>query len=250
MASLGFLSALFLLISLQLAASESFDDKYEPQVAFICERPAMHRVVNAWIPDRSTGCMDRMEDILAYCQKMYPDHNITNVVEASSLKTIPSWPMLNSKRLLSHRVRPYRCLSGGFQSDALLVPKHCEFDHRHDQSKCEGFSHWNVVAEDECYKKGARLESFSMLLECKLGHFSGVEFVCCPVKEKQSTLAQAESGPDILVCCAECIDQRWARRPRCFDPGQSVAAHPSFMSMAESMLESKTGCFTRPPVVV
>ncbi|RUS84903.1 hypothetical protein EGW08_007313, partial [Elysia chlorotica] len=178
MASFGV--ALAIVGLLQFAASASLEDKYEPMVAFICERPAMHRTVNSWVADRSVDCLDGLEDILAYCQKMYPEHNVSNVVEASYLVTIPDWPMMHTDRALPHRVRPFRCLSGTFQSDALLVPQHCEFDHRHDQSKCDGFSDWSKVAEDACRKKGDRLESFGMLLNCKLGHFSGVEYVCCP----------------------------------------------------------------------
>nr|KAI8747248.1 amyloid beta A4 protein-like [Biomphalaria glabrata] len=180
MKRLSFICASFSLLQVLLAAS--LEDKYEPMVAFICERPAMHRGVNGWIPDKSTDCLDRMEDILTYCKSMYPDHNITNVVEASYLVTISDWPMGKSDRQHSHRVRPFRCLVGGFQSDALLVPQHCEFDHRHDQSQCEGFSHWNSVADEACAKKGMHLESFGMLLNCQLGKFSGVEYVCCPVK--------------------------------------------------------------------
>ncbi|GFR81809.1 beta-amyloid protein [Elysia marginata] len=186
MASFGVALAIFGF--LQLAASASLEDKYEPMVAFICERPAMHRTVNSWVPDRKVDCLEAMEDILAYCQQMYPDHNVSNVVEASYLVTIPDWPMMNTDRALPHRVRPFRCLSGGFQSDALLVPQHCEFDHRHDQTKCEGFSHWNMVADDACREKGNRLESFGMLLNCKLGHFSGVEYVCCPKDDSEYTM--------------------------------------------------------------
>ncbi|CAG5120903.1 unnamed protein product, partial [Candidula unifasciata] len=165
-----------------LLLAVSAEDKYEPMVAFICDRPAMHRAVNGWIADKSTDCLTRVEDILAYCKTMYPEQNITNVVEASYLVTIPDWPMVSADRKHPHRVRPFRCLVGGFQSDALLVPQHCEFDHRHDQSLCEGFSHWNIVADEACKQKGMHLESFGMLLNCDLGKFSGVEYVCCPNK--------------------------------------------------------------------
>ncbi|XP_059172990.1 amyloid-beta precursor-like protein isoform X2 [Physella acuta] len=186
-----------LLVLWQTSNAATLEEKFEPMVAFICERPAMHRGVNGWISDKSTDCLDRMEDILAYCKNIYPDHNITNVVEASYLVTIPDWPMGTSDRQHPHRVRPFRCLVGGFQSDALLVPQHCEFDHRHDQTLCEGFSHWNSVADDACKKKAMHLESFGMLLNCKLGKFSGVEYVCCPAETDPNYHApQKDDKPD------------------------------------------------------
>uniref|UniRef100_A0A0B7AW35 E1 domain-containing protein n=1 Tax=Arion vulgaris TaxID=1028688 RepID=A0A0B7AW35_9EUPU len=166
-------------------------------VAFICRKPAMYLVESGWKADKSTDCLDRLEDILAYCKVIYPEENITNVVESSYLVTIPNWPLDKSDRQHTHRVRPYRCLPGGFQSDALLVPQHCAFDHRHDQAVCEGFSHWNVVADEACKKRGTHLESFGLLLNCKLGQFSGVEYVCCPNETETSYQPpQSDDKPD------------------------------------------------------
>ncbi|XP_076438736.1 amyloid-beta precursor-like protein isoform X2 [Babylonia areolata] len=153
----------------------------EPMVAFICGKPAMHREVNEWVSDPDTrGCWLDKKPILEYCQKMYPSHNITNVVEASNLVTIPGWPSLKGNSMHTHRLRPFRCIVDNFQSDALLVPQHCKFDHKHDQKVCKGFSHWEVEARDACAADGMHCESFGMLLNCGLGTFSGVEYVCCP----------------------------------------------------------------------
>ena len=49
--------------------------KFEPALAFICNKPAMHRVVNGWEADfnKSTSCIDDPDDILDYCKKVrYP----------------------------------------------------------------------------------------------------------------------------------------------------------------------------------
>nr|KAG5689156.1 hypothetical protein BaRGS_007927 [Batillaria attramentaria] len=141
----------------------------------------MHRGVNGWISDEDTReCWDDKKDILNYCKSMYPNHNVTNVVEAAYLVTIPGWPSLRPNTVHTHRVRPFRCIVGAFQSDALLVPQHCKFDHKHNDEVCKGFSHWEVIARDACGKDGMHCESFGMLLNCGLGTFSGVEYVCCP----------------------------------------------------------------------
>ena len=72
--------------------------------------------------------------------------------------------------------------AGPFQSDALLVPEHCLFDHIHNQTKCMNFDDWNRTAGEACGERGMRVKSFAMLLPCGIDVFSGVEFVCCPKK--------------------------------------------------------------------
>ena len=72
--------------------------------------------------------------------------------------------------------------AGPFQSDALLVPEHCLFDHIHNQTQCMNFDDWNRTAGDACGERGMRVKSFAMLLPCGIDVFSGVEFVCCPKK--------------------------------------------------------------------
>ncbi|KAK7105271.1 amyloid-beta precursor-like protein [Littorina saxatilis] len=181
---MGTLSGYFVLCLLcGIAQVLATQNDHEPMVAFICGKPAMHKGVNDWISDETTKeCWDDKRPILNYCRKMYPNHNITNVVEAAYLVTIPGWPSLNGNTLHTHRVRPFRCIVDNFQSDALLVPQHCKFDHKHDEKVCKGFSHWEVEARDACAKDGMHCESFGMLLNCGLGTFSGVEYVCCPNK--------------------------------------------------------------------
>ncbi|XP_067676161.1 amyloid-beta precursor-like protein [Haliotis asinina] len=162
-----------------LTATVNVDEKFEPMVAFMCNKPAMHRVTNGWEYDTTTDCLKKKTDILQYCQELYPDHEITNIVEASYETNVPEWPSKNGKRH-THHVRPYRCIDGPFQSDALLVPQHCVFDHHHDTSVCQEFKSWNDTAISMCRKREMVTESFAMLLECGLDRFNGVEFVCCP----------------------------------------------------------------------
>ncbi|KAL8624552.1 hypothetical protein ACOMHN_005853 [Nucella lapillus] len=181
---MGTLSGYFVLtIVWGIAQVLATQNDHEPMVAFVCGKPAMHRGVSGWISDKNTvQCWDNKRAILDYCIKMYPNHNITNVVETSYLVTIPGWPSLKGEILHDHKVRPFRCIVDSFQSDALLVPQHCKFDHDHDDQVCKGFSHWEEVARNACLKDNMHCESFGMLLNCGLGTFSGVEYVCCPNK--------------------------------------------------------------------
>lgn len=78
----------------------------------------------------------------------------------------------------------YVFVEGQFQSDALLVPENCIFDHVHNQSKCWPFDRWNQTASQACQDRDHNLKSFAMLLPCGISLFSGVEFVCCPYKGK------------------------------------------------------------------
>lgn len=75
---------------------------------------------------------------------------------------------------------------GPFQSDALLVPEGCLFDHIHNASRCWPFVRWNQTGAAACQERGMQMRSFAMLLPCGISLFSGVEFVCCPKHFKGS----------------------------------------------------------------
>jgi len=67
-----------------------------------------------------------------------------------------------------------------FESEALLVPQHCIFDHEHDSNKCDRPSVWKSRAAEECGSRDMELESSGMLVVCDIDKFRGVEYVCCP----------------------------------------------------------------------
>ena len=69
---------------------------------------------------------------------------------------------------------------GPFQSDALLVPEHCVFDHVHNSRLCSSYGHWNRTALQSCSARGHQLQNFAILQPCGVDKFNGVEFVCCP----------------------------------------------------------------------
>ena len=69
---------------------------------------------------------------------------------------------------------------GAFQSEALLVPEQCVFDHVHNASRCWSYDEWNATAAAACVNRDLKLRSFAILLPCGVDLFSGVEFVCCP----------------------------------------------------------------------
>uniref|UniRef100_T1JN54 Beta-amyloid-like protein n=1 Tax=Strigamia maritima TaxID=126957 RepID=T1JN54_STRMM len=141
------------------------------------------------LDDKAICTKDKVQ-ILEYCHKVYPKKDITNIVESSHYFKIENWCKVGqTKCKVSHWVKPFRCLEGSFQSDALLVPEHCLFDHIHNQSKCQGFDDWNRTAARSCVKREMQLRSFAMLLPCGIDIFSGVEFVCCPnAKEKSNKM--------------------------------------------------------------
>merc|ERR1712131_526412 len=59
----------------------------EPQVAMFCGKLNMHINIQTgrWEPDPSgtKSCLDSKEGVLQYCQEMYPELQITNVLEAN-----------------------------------------------------------------------------------------------------------------------------------------------------------------------
>ena len=83
-----------------------------------------------------------------------------------------------------------------FQSDALLVPGLCLFDHIHNASSCWDSKQWNATAYKSCSLRKYTLKSFAVLLPCGVGLFTGVEFVCCPPIIQPTTPIQNDYDDD------------------------------------------------------
>ncbi|XP_056611837.1 amyloid beta (A4) precursor protein b isoform X2 [Triplophysa dalaica] len=188
---------LLMLTTLALAIEVPSDDSVgllaEPQVAMFCGKLNMHINVQSgkWEPDLTgtKSCIGTKEGILHYCQEVYPDLQITNVVEANMPVSIQNWCKMGRRQCRSHThiVVPYRCLVGEFVSDALLVPDKCKFLHQERMDMCESHLHWHTVAKESCGDRSMNLHDYGMLLPCGIDRFRGVEFVCCPMEEQKET---------------------------------------------------------------
>ncbi|XP_042656288.1 amyloid-like protein 2 isoform X4 [Tyto alba] len=175
----------------------------EPQIAMFCGKLNMHVNIQTgkWEPDTSgtKSCFGRKEEILQYCQEMYPDLQITNVVEANQPVSIGSWCKRGKKQCKDHThiVVPYKCLVGEFVSDVLLVPEKCRFFHKLRMDVCESHQHWHTVAKEACLTEGMILHSYGMLLPCGVDQFHGTEYVCCPqTKVVDEALSKEEEDED------------------------------------------------------
>uniref|UniRef100_A0A8C9QBX5 Amyloid-beta A4 protein n=1 Tax=Spermophilus dauricus TaxID=99837 RepID=A0A8C9QBX5_SPEDA len=174
----------------------------EPQIAMFCGKLNMHMNVQngKWESDPSgtKTCIGTKEGILQYCQEVYPELQITNVVEANQPVTIQNWCKRGRKQCKTHAhiVIPYRCLVGEFVSDALLVPDKCKFLHQERMDVCETHLHWHTVAKETCSEKSTNLHDYGMLLPCGIDKFRGVEFVCCPLAEESDSMDSADAEED------------------------------------------------------
>ncbi|NXM24924.1 APLP2 protein, partial [Oxyruncus cristatus] len=175
----------------------------EPQIAMFCGKLNMHVNIQTgkWEPDTSgtKSCFGRKEEILQYCQEMYPDLQITNVVEANQPVSIDSWCKRGKKQCKDHThiVVPFKCLVGEFVSDVLLVPEKCRFFHKERMDVCESHQHWHTVAKEACLTEGMILHSYGMLLPCGVDQFHGTEYVCCPqTKVVDEALSREEEEED------------------------------------------------------
>ncbi|XP_041734130.1 amyloid-like protein 2 isoform X12 [Coregonus clupeaformis] len=158
----------------------------EPQVAMFCGKLNMHVNIQTgrWEPDPSgmKSCVGTKEGVLHYCQEMYPELQITNVVEANQPIRIENWCKKEKKLCKGHAhiVVPYKCLVGEFVSDVLLVPEKCRFFHKERMDTCVSHQQWHGVAKEACSKGTMVLHSYGMLLPCGIDKFHGTEYVCCP----------------------------------------------------------------------
>ncbi|XP_030622754.1 amyloid beta precursor like protein 2 isoform X1 [Chanos chanos] len=169
----------------------------EPQVAIFCGKLNMHINIQTgrWEPDPSgtKTCVETKEGILQYCQEMYPELQITNVVEANQPIKIENWCKKEKKQCKghAHTVVPYKCLVGEFVSDVLLVPEKCKFFHKEHMDMCVSQQQWHGVAKEACSKSGMVLHSYGMLLPCGIDKFHGTEYVCCPATRAEEPVPPA-----------------------------------------------------------
>nr|XP_025854698.1 amyloid-like protein 2 isoform X3 [Vulpes vulpes] len=148
-----------------------------------------------WEPD-PTGtkkCFGTKEEVLQYCQEMYPELQITNVMEANEPVSVDNWCRRDKKQCKTHVVVPFKCLVGEFVSDVLLVPEKCQFSHKEQMEVCENHQHWHTVVKEACLAQGMTLYRYGMLLPCGVDRFHGTEYVCCPqTKTVESTVSKEE----------------------------------------------------------
>ncbi|XP_042630839.1 amyloid-like protein 2 isoform X6 [Cyprinus carpio] len=158
----------------------------EPQVAMFCGKLNMHINIQTgrWEPDPSgsKSCVGTKEGVLQYCQEMYPELQITNVVEANQPVKIENWCKEDKKQCKGHAhiVVPYKCLVGEIVSDILQVPEKCKYLYKESMDMCVSQQQWYGVAKEACSKGNMVLHSYSMLLPCGIDKFYGTDYVCCP----------------------------------------------------------------------
>ncbi|KAJ8403801.1 hypothetical protein AAFF_G00346690 [Aldrovandia affinis] len=167
----------------------------EPQVAMFCGKLNMHVNIQTgrWEPDPTGAhsCVGTKEAVLQYCQEMYPELQITNIVEANQPIRIENWCKKDKKQCKGHAhiVVPYKCLVGEFVSDVLLVPEKCKFFHKERMDVCVSHQQWHGVAKEACSKGVMTLHSYGMLLPCGVDKFHGTEYVCCPASHPDEAAA-------------------------------------------------------------
>lgn len=129
---------------------------------------------------------------------------ITKVIKYSKSHNFFSFlPTITFSKIFIHH---FFCFTEGpFQSDALLVPEGCLFDHIHNASRCWPFIRWNQTGAAACQERSMQMRSFAMLLPCGISLFSGVEFVCCPKHFKGECVAIFIIVLGYMVCASVCI---------------------------------------------
>ncbi|XP_031201921.1 amyloid-like protein 2 isoform X1 [Mastomys coucha] len=171
----------------------------EPQIAMFCGKLNMHVNIQTgkWEPDPTgtKSCLGTKEEVLQYCQEIYPELQITNVMEANQPVSIDNWCRRDKRQCKSHIVIPFKCLVGEFVSDVLLVPENCQFFHQERMEVCEKHQRWHTLVKEACLTEGMTLYSYGMLLPCGVDQFHGTEYVCCPqtkIVDSDSTMSKEE----------------------------------------------------------
>ncbi|CAF1626187.1 unnamed protein product, partial [Didymodactylos carnosus] len=150
-----------------------------------------------WIEHLTTKCVGNEDNVLEFCQKVYPNHNIVNIVRLDNVLRFENWCELAPRTSENYirrckkgtdteeAVQPFRCLSDPFQSDQLLIPTDCQLQTLYDSSACLHQEKWQSQASFNCSEKKLMLNSSSLLKWCGLAKFVGIKFVCCPFKNDE-----------------------------------------------------------------
>ncbi|XP_062894996.1 amyloid beta precursor like protein 2 isoform X2 [Mobula hypostoma] len=177
----------------------------EPQIAMFCGKLNMFMDIKTgkWEadPTGAQSCLGTKDEILNYCSKVYPDLQISGVIESNQPTKIENWCKRGKRKCSGHVhiVVPFRCLVGEFVSEALLVPDRCKFLHQERMDLCDSHFYWHSVAKEACTAETLDLHSYGMLLPCGRDRFRGVEYVCCPSRFQGRRLEEEdlqEEGED------------------------------------------------------
>lgn len=144
-----------------------------------------------WTFSSAEPCLRSLNDILFYCQRVYPRLNILNIQlmsEKVKVKTCISKECSNS---IIHGSL-FKCLYGVFKSkEQLFVPINCQFEHLMSKKECQTTKMWTKLANQKCQTKKQMyyMTNYSMIQWCDafkdgIGTFNGIEFVCCPENSK------------------------------------------------------------------
>nr|CAB3262577.1 uncharacterized protein LOC100180559 [Phallusia mammillata] len=180
--------------------------QHDAAIAMQCGKNTQHRdvVTGQWLTDPSgnADCMSSASDMLAYCKKIYPTLDITNVLKETEKVGIMNWCSIGKKgptcKGHPHAVVPVKCIIGSFQSPALQVNEDCQFLHVHNVSQCESYDYWATVANGKCQELSMSLQpDFSPLKPCVdiPDAWHGVEFVCCPSHKSKPDIVEVDPLP-------------------------------------------------------
>nr|BAG59345.1 unnamed protein product [Homo sapiens] len=165
----------------------------EPQIAMFCGKLNMHVNIQTgkWEPDPTgtKSCFETKEEVLQYCQEMYPELQITNVMEANQRVSIDNWCRRDKKQCKSRFVTPFKCLVGEFVSyvraenkDRLHTIRHYQHvlavdPEKAAQMKSQVMTHLHVIEE-------RRNQSLSLLYK--------VPYVAQEIQEEIDELLQEQ----------------------------------------------------------
>ncbi|KAK0428811.1 hypothetical protein QR680_011020 [Steinernema hermaphroditum] len=159
-----------------------------PMVAFYCGyRNQFMNEEGLWQTDNSTysRCVGKDNDIVKYCQQVYPYGHVTSTVKYQQVVAIGNWLNITSNKFLSAKrlITPYICLSNGHHEEHVLVPRNCQL-FEVSKELCRDDQHWLSEAQANCQKLHGTIYSHQTINPCSSGHFKGASYVCCAKDSK------------------------------------------------------------------
>ncbi|RNA41216.1 amyloid beta A4 isoform X5 [Brachionus plicatilis] len=145
--------------------------------------------MNKWTFSSADSCLHSLNDILSYCQRVYPELNVINIQLVSEKI---GFKICDPTSCSVENGALFKCLYGAFKSKTQFqVPVDCQFEHLARKSECKTTENWKNLANQKCqsFNKIFHVTNYSMIQWCDafkdgIETFNGIEFICCPNKLK------------------------------------------------------------------
>jgi hypothetical protein len=126
----------------------------------------------SWIVNEHSSCLNSKKDVLAYCQRVYPDYKVVNILKTNknALFLVKFCEDTQNFQCNDDSTKEtatvYKCLNGKYTPIKMYVPKNCIFHHFFSDKECQSDEGWTMLMNQKCKSIKSYLHDFNFLQWC------------------------------------------------------------------------------------